>query len=201
MISFEPIELVGYASSLFIAISFMMTDIFKLRIINLYNLYKSAEILLTKSIFSADNSIRIKISRNVPSMEIFMSYIVRHMENRILELSKSYSAILLTGPRQSGKTTMLRALSKEENKGREYMSLDDLTTRDMTKNDPALFLQIHKPPVFIDEVQYAPELFTYIRLRQRNYLYISFQCTTENNNCFNTAADRISVSAVQPKYG
>jgi len=40
MISFEPIELVGYASSLFIAISFMMTDIFKLRIINLYNLYK-----------------------------------------------------------------------------------------------------------------------------------------------------------------
>ena len=40
MISFEPIELVGYASSLFIAIYFMMTDIFKLRIINLYNLYK-----------------------------------------------------------------------------------------------------------------------------------------------------------------
>ena len=43
-----------------------------------------------------------------------MSYIARHMENRILELSKSYSAILLTGPRQSGKTTMLRALSEEE---------------------------------------------------------------------------------------
>ena len=40
MISFEPIELVGYTSSLFIDISFMMTDIFKLRIINLYNLYK-----------------------------------------------------------------------------------------------------------------------------------------------------------------
>ena len=40
MISFEPIELVGYASSLIIAISFIMTDIFKLRIINLYNLYK-----------------------------------------------------------------------------------------------------------------------------------------------------------------
>ena len=93
-----------------------------------------------------------------------MSYIARHMENRILELSKSYSAILLTGPRQSGKTTMLRALSKEENKGREYVSLDDLTTRDMAKNDPALFLQIHKPPVLIDEVQYAPELFTYIKI-------------------------------------
>ena len=93
-----------------------------------------------------------------------MSYIARHMENRILELSKSYSAILLTGPRQSGKTTMLRALAKEENKGREYVSLDDLTTRDMAKNDPALFLQIHKPPVLIDEVQYAPELFTYVKI-------------------------------------
>lgn len=97
-------------------------------------------------------------------MGVFMSYIARHMENRILELSKSYSAILLTGPRQSGKTTMLCALAKEENKGREYVSLDDLTTRDMAKNDPALFLQIHKPPVLIDEVQYAPELFTYVKI-------------------------------------
>jgi len=93
-----------------------------------------------------------------------MSYISRHMENRILELSKSYSAILLTGPRQAGKTTMLRSLAERENKGREYVSLDDLATRDMAKNDPALFLQIHKPPVLIDEVQYAPELFTYIKI-------------------------------------
>ena len=93
-----------------------------------------------------------------------MSYILRHMENRILELSKSYSAILLTGPRQAGKTTMLRSLVEKENKGREYVSLDDLATRDMAKNDPALFLQIHKPPVLIDEVQYAPELFTYIKI-------------------------------------
>ena len=93
-----------------------------------------------------------------------MSYILRHMENRILELSKSYSAILLTGPRQAGKTTMLRSLAEKENKGREYVSLDDLATRDMAKNDPALFLQIHKPPVLIDEVQYAPELFTYIKI-------------------------------------
>lgn len=93
-----------------------------------------------------------------------MEYINRHMEKKVLELSKSYSAILLTGPRQAGKTTMLRLLSKRENIGREYVSLDDLNTRDMAKNDPALFLQIHKPPVLIDEVQYAPELFTYIKI-------------------------------------
>ncbi len=93
-----------------------------------------------------------------------MEYIKRHMEERILELSKSYSAILLTGPRQSGKTTMLRCLAEKENIGREYVTLDDLNTRDMAKNDPALFLQLHKPPILIDEVQYAPELFTYIKI-------------------------------------
>lgn len=93
-----------------------------------------------------------------------MEYIKRHMEERILELSKSYSAILLTGPRQSGKTTMLRSLAEKENIGREYVTLDDLNTRDMAKNDPALFLQLHKPPILIDEVQYAPELFTYIKI-------------------------------------
>lgn len=93
-----------------------------------------------------------------------MEYISRHMEERILELSKSYSAILVTGPRQAGKTTMLRSLAEKENIGREYVTLDDLTARDMAKNDPALFLQLHKPPVLIDEVQYAPELFTYIKI-------------------------------------
>lgn len=93
-----------------------------------------------------------------------MKYIARHLEKRIMALSESYSAILLTGPRQSGKTTMLRSLAEKENKGRKYVSLDDLATRDMAKNDPALFLQMHKPPVLIDEVQYAPELFTYIKI-------------------------------------
>ena len=93
-----------------------------------------------------------------------MEYISRHMENRILEISKNYSAILLTGPRQAGKTTMLRKLADKENIGRQYVTLDDLAERDMAKNDPALFLQLHKPPVLIDEVQYAPELFTYIKM-------------------------------------
>ena len=93
-----------------------------------------------------------------------MEYISRHMENRILELSRSYSVILLTGPRQAGKTTMLQNLAEKENIGRRYVTLDDLTERDMAKNDPALFLQLHRPPVLIDEVQYAPELFSYIKI-------------------------------------
>ncbi len=93
-----------------------------------------------------------------------MTYIHRHMEEQILKLSASYSALLLTGPRQAGKTTMLRALAEKEVYGREYVSLDDLALRDLAKNDPALFLQLHKPPVLIDEVQYAPELFSYIKI-------------------------------------
>ena len=93
-----------------------------------------------------------------------MNYIKRHLEERVLSLSKSFSAILLTGPRQSGKTTMLKKLAEIENIGREYVSLDDLTLREMAIKDPAMFLQLHKPPILIDEVQYAPELFTYIKI-------------------------------------
>lgn len=93
-----------------------------------------------------------------------MAYIARHMEQKILDLSKSFSALLITGPRQAGKTTMLKELAAREGIGRNYVSLDDLNTRDMAKNDPKLFLQLHKPPIIIDEVQYAPELFTYIKI-------------------------------------
>lgn len=98
-----------------------------------------------------------------------MGYINRHMERRITELSKTWPAILLTGPRQSGKTTMLKNLAEKENIGREYISLDDLTVREMAKNDPKMFLQLHKPPIIIDEVQYALELFTYIKIHVDTY--------------------------------
>ncbi|MDR2932241.1 MAG: ATP-binding protein [Oscillospiraceae bacterium] len=93
-----------------------------------------------------------------------MNYIKRAMENTFKRLSAEFPALLLTGPRQVGKTTMLRKLMEEENTPREYVTLDDLNEREMAKNDPKLFFQIHKPPVFIDEVQYAPELFPYIKI-------------------------------------
>ena len=98
-----------------------------------------------------------------------MEYIKRHLEDKVISLSKSYSAILVTGPRQSGKTTMLKTLAEKENIGREYVTLDDLSVREMAKSDPAMFLQLHKPPVLIDEVQYAPELFTYIKIHIDKY--------------------------------
>ena len=93
-----------------------------------------------------------------------MGYIKRHMESLVLDLSASWPVILLTGPRQAGKTTMLKRLAESEGAGRGYVSLDDLTLREMARSDPKMFLQLHQPPVLIDEVQYAPELFTYIKI-------------------------------------
>jgi predicted AAA+ superfamily ATPase len=91
------------------------------------------------------------------------------MEKVFLNLSQEYSAILVTGPRQVGKTTMLQQLMKKEERRREYISLDDFNDRNLAKNDPAMFFQLHPPPVFIDEVQYAPELFSYIKIHIDTY--------------------------------
>ena len=91
-----------------------------------------------------------------------MKYIHRSLEKIVLEVSKEYPVVLVTGPRQVGKTTMLQKLMEKTN--RSYISLDDLNDRNLAKTDPDLFLQLHKPPILIDEVQYAPELFTYIKI-------------------------------------
>ena len=91
-----------------------------------------------------------------------MVYISRSLEKTVLEATKEYPAVLVTGPRQVGKTTMLQKLMEGTDRG--YVSLDDLNERNLAKTDPELFLQLHKPPVLIDEVQYAPELFTYIKI-------------------------------------
>lgn len=91
-----------------------------------------------------------------------MNYISRNLEKVVAEVTKEYPVVLVTGSRQVGKTTMLQKLM--EGTSRSYVSLDDLNERSIAKNDPELFLQLHKPPVLIDEVQYAPELFTYIKI-------------------------------------
>lgn len=91
-----------------------------------------------------------------------MKYIKRNLEKVVKQVTKEYPVVLVTGPRQVGKTTMLQKLM--EGTKREYVSLDDLNERNIAKTDPELFLQLHKPPVLIDEVQYAPELFTYIKI-------------------------------------
>ena len=92
-----------------------------------------------------------------------MPYIKRDMEKVFLEVSNQFKAVLVTGPRQVGKTTMLEKLMEGTN--RKYVSLDNMADRILANSDPKLFIDTYSPPVFIDEVQYAPALFGYIKIQ------------------------------------
>ncbi|MDR2598703.1 MAG: ATP-binding protein [Oscillospiraceae bacterium] len=92
-----------------------------------------------------------------------MHYIKRDMESTFLRVASQFKVVLVTGPRQVGKTTMMKKLM--EGSDRRYVTLDDMVLRDLAKNDPATFINTYSPPVFIDEVQYAPELFSYIKMQ------------------------------------
>ena len=85
----------------------------------------------------------------------------RTLEKTVKEISKTFPVLLITGPGQVGKTTLLE-MCKE--KSRRYVTLDDLDVRQMAQNDPGLFIQTYKTPLIIDEVQYAPNLFSYIKM-------------------------------------
>lgn len=91
-----------------------------------------------------------------------MEYIQRSLERKFLHMSSFFKVVLVTGARQVGKTTMLRHLAKSEN--RTYVTLDHLLARDLARKDPVLFFQTYKPPIIIDEIQYAPELFPQIKI-------------------------------------
>ena len=87
-------------------------------------------------------------------------YIKRTSEDVIKRLSKQFKVVLVTGARQVGKSTLLKYCDENRN----YVSLDDLSERELAINEPKLFLETHKAPLIIDEIQYAPELLSYIKL-------------------------------------
>ena len=88
----------------------------------------------------------------------------RYLEPHIKRLTKSFPVILLTGPRQVGKTTLLEYLGKRESPRRNYVSLDEFGPRTLANEDPDLFLERYKPPLIIDEIQYAPGLMQRIKI-------------------------------------
>lgn len=79
----------------------------------------------------------------------------------IEKANKAFPVILLTGMRQIGKSWVMEHLA---GKKRRYVSLDDLKARALARTDPKRFIDENPPPVIIDEVQYAPGLFTYIKI-------------------------------------
>ena len=88
-------------------------------------------------------------------------YIKRHLETTIEKLSGCCKVLLVTGPRQVGKTTLLRRLAEGN---RTYVTMDDINVRSLAMTEPGLFLQRYKPPLLIDEIQMAPKLLPYIKM-------------------------------------
>ena len=91
-----------------------------------------------------------------------MKYIKRELERKFLAMNAVFKAVMVTGARQVGKSTMLKELAAGEE--RTYVNLDNSRDRELAKRDPGLFFQVYKPPILIDEAQKAPELFEYIKM-------------------------------------
>ena len=89
-----------------------------------------------------------------------MNYIPRHISSKLNQMLTQFKVVLVTGPRQVGKSTLL----KQELKNFEYVTLDDMMELDLAKNNPSLFFKNHNLPLIIDEVRYAPNLFRQIKL-------------------------------------
>ena len=87
-------------------------------------------------------------------------YLKRHISDYISRMRKQFKVLLLTGPRQVGKSTMLRHMFASDY---NYVVLDDYLELETAKNDPGLFFKNNRMPVIVDEVQRAPELFLEIK--------------------------------------
>lgn len=90
-----------------------------------------------------------------------MDYITRALETKLHKYEKTYKAILITGARQVGKSTLLRKVFPD----RKYVSLDDPFLEQQAREAGSMFLTLNAPPVTIDEVQRAKELFRYIKMK------------------------------------
>jgi predicted AAA+ superfamily ATPase len=96
-----------------------------------------------------------------------MADLKRTLQPVVEKTSRGFRVLLLNGQRQVGKSTLLSNISKGTKRG--YVSLDNMAARKLAQTDPELFLQQNPPPVIIDEVQYALELFPYIKIYVDNH--------------------------------
>ena len=90
-----------------------------------------------------------------------MNYITRSIEEFVKASEKTFKCVLVTGARQTGKSTMLKTLFPEK----KYVPIDDLFVEDMANDNPNMFMMLNPPPAFYDEVQRAPGLFRFIKIK------------------------------------
>lgn len=93
-----------------------------------------------------------------------MKYISRTIEDKLISMIDNYHVIMITGPRQVGKSTLLNYISRKLDRKINKVTLDDLILRQQAQEDPELFLRTHETPLIIDEFQRAPELLSYIKM-------------------------------------
>ena len=93
-----------------------------------------------------------------------MKYISRSIEEKLVSMIDNYQVIMITGPRQVGKSTLLNYITRKFDKKINKVTLDDLILRQQAQEDPELFLRTHETPLVIDEFQRAPQLLSYIKM-------------------------------------
>lgn len=89
-----------------------------------------------------------------------MLRIKRQISPKVIEALEKYPIVAILGPRQSGKTTFCRQIRPDYN----YVNLEDITIRTFAQTDPKGFLETYQNGVILDEIQYAPDLFSYLQL-------------------------------------
>ncbi|MBN6710516.1 ATP-binding protein [Haemophilus haemoglobinophilus] len=128
-----------------------------------------------------------------------MSLYLRQMQPLLQSLIKQFPAVLVTGPRQVGKSTLLQQISEDY----QYVTFDDPVLLMQARNDPTLFMLNHQGKLILDEVQYAPELFSSLKLaidKQKItglYLLSGSQAFQLMQNVTETLAGRIAVLKLQ----
>jgi len=129
-----------------------------------------------------------------------LTMITRIMQEKLIDLAGKYPVVSVIGPRQSGKTTLVRATFPEK----RYVSLEDPDTREFAQSDPRGFLTTHSDNVILDEVQRVPQLFSYIQtIVDRGQQSGQFVLTGSNNyllqeNLSQTLAGRVAILKLLP---
>ena len=170
-------------------IRYIFTDLLK-------KLIKEVLFFLTFLIISAN----IRLDIELAEKEKKMKYYRRSIEQVINEYKEQFPILLLTGPRQVGKSTLFKELFRAEYK---YFSLDDPILKEQIVNDPRLFLKNNPEKLIIDEVQYAPSIFPYLKMKVDEnredgmYLMTGSQAFVLMKNVSETLAGRVGILELQ----